>query len=157
MPFFYSPRSDRFCVFFRLGAAIFFLVGCAGRPQASSPIETKSKLERSARETAQSCQPEALRLVAFQRRTEREFSRLLAYFKLLEHRLHPYQYLTQRGEIFSVFTAHHLDELSALERALSPCLPHEEFLRWRTQLAKRLEDLMGEGGADPLTRKAPIE
>ena len=135
MPSFYAP----------LLALLFFLAGCAGRPPSLAPVEPRSPLEGSKGQLntqPERCQGATRQLTTFRHLTEREFSRLLAYLELLEARLQPYHYQTQRGEIFAVFTAHHLSALMALERMLPSCLARREFTRWRSQLAKRLIDLM---------------
>ena len=135
MPSFYAP----------LLALLFLLAGCAGRPPSPAPLEPRSPLEEPRHQSKtqpQSCQGATRQLETFRRLTEREFSRLLAYLELLEARLQPYHYQTQRGEIFAVFTAHHLSALMALERILPSCLGRIEFAQWRRTLAARLVTMM---------------
>ena len=135
MPSFYAP----------LLALLFLFAGCAGRPPSPAPIEPRSSLEEprfQSKRRPHSCQSATRQLETFHRLTEREFSRLLAYLDLLKARLQPYHYQTQRGEIFAVFTAHHLSALMALERMLPPCLERKTFTQWRSALAARLVGLM---------------
>ena len=148
MPSFYAP----------LLALFFLLAGCAGRPPSPASLEPRSPLEEprgQLKTQPQRCQGATRQLETFRRLTEREFSRLLAYLELLEARLQPYHYQTQRGEIFAVFTAHHLSALMALERMLPSCLERSEFTQWRSALAARLVRLMKARQALPHSTKVP--